>query len=145
MDRPKIRPVAAEVEMTPLPPRHDAHALEREIVQREVDGEGDELVEEERDQSHDGGVLSQMPEREGGEGVRGPGGLVLGPGVWHEGDVFVEVVGVLVVGLVGEAPAVVGGEEGAVDGQADGVVDPAVLGKGAVAGLVGYLPEACED
>jgi hypothetical protein len=125
--RPKIRPVTAKVEMTPLPPRHAAHPLEREVVQREVDREGNQLVEEERDQGHDGRVFSEFPERQRGKGVVRLGCEMLLSRVRHEGDVFSEVVGVLVVGLVREAPGVVGREEARMQCQADGVVEPSVF------------------
>ncbi len=138
---PKVGAVAAAVEMRALPPLHDAHALQREVVQRQIDGEGHQLVKEQGDQGHDGGVLGELPEGQRGEGIGGAGRQVLGAGGGHEGDVAGQVVGVLVVGLVGEAPAVVRRQQGAVQRQADGVVGPAARRQRAVARLVRQLPE----
>ena len=64
-------------------------------------------MEEERNERHDGGVSCELPEGQHGKWVGGFGGQVLLFCVWHKRDVFLEMVGVSVVGLVREEPGVV--------------------------------------
>lgn len=94
--------------MASFPPLHLPHALEREIVQRQVNRKRNQLMKEQRHERHNWRIFNQVKERDSPERIRGPRGEELVLEVRHERNVAREIVSILMVGLVREAPGVIG-------------------------------------
>ena len=106
-------------------------------VQEQIQLPAHQLVADQLDEGHDGGLLGQMLELLDAD-VLLLGQLFVGPG--DEDGVLLHVPGVAVVAGVGDLPGEVGDHEERVGGPADKVVEGLVLGEGTVAALMGENP-----